>query len=1767
MRKVKLFFTMLMLIAFSVGNVWGAETVYKTALFGSSYNSKGVSNYTGVSFSSTNDGFTVDVVNANNNNNGWSFIKIGGKKGAYTGSITTNAAIDKAITKVDLTIDAITANNVTSITLKTSSDGSSWSDAGTYTKETGTKTVTLSSPTSNLYYKIEAVCTQGSSNGLLTISKVEYYAEGGTPNPTVTADPEEVTDVVAAGVANQTIDLTYENIENYETEVSVHPNADGTGTLSPAWLSASVSDADDYATVTYSVAANTEGARTAYIKVYTTDGDKEATTIIPVSQVKYSAPTGTFELFSGDLEEGDYVFVVDAKAMTNSVSSSRLTNTNVTIAANQIENPDESIIWHVAASGDYWTIYSAAVEKYAASTGVANKAQMLADGTDDQAKWSVAKTGNAFNFQNKANADGSVNAKLQRNGDYGWACYSAYSNISLYKKQVAGQPKAPTFSVEGGNYESAQSVELSCKTEGATIYYTTNGDAPTSSSTQYNGTAIAVDHTMTIKAIAIKNDIPSTVASATYTIIVWQTVADVWDDIVVGGPKNAHVYGYVSQTEVGGYDNNFYISDNGSTEGNQLYAYRMNMNSFSVAVGDKVKLAGDLTNYQGTKEFEYANQGATQGIVVALEAKGAVTSVAVSGTATKTTYSANETFETAGLKVTATYANGFSEVVTEGITWGDDLTDHKVAATGTVQVTATVGGVISAAYGVAIEVSTKALVSIALSADEFEVYQGLELPKPTVTATYSEGDPEDVTALAEFTGYNKNTPGEQTITVSYSFGGGDPIEETYTVTVKPIYNVELPASVAKGLIETAVGETESTEDMIVRGIVSHINNASNNVQTYWISDDGTRTNEVEIFKGKYLSGANFTTTNQLKVGDEVVVKGKVVYYNSTTPEFANGKSQLQSLARTPNFEVEAVTGFEVGTADLAVADLTITQDGEGEVTLASSDKEEFVTIEGGKLHAVAPGTATITANLDADGIYKAATYEFSVTVIPAQVKYAITFASNGADGGSDPEAIENKAAGAEVTLPANTWTKTGFTFTGWKVFNNSTSEEVEVVAGAFEMPASAVTLQAQWAEIPVWAYTYSSNLKLKGNSGTKSYAEKVKITVNEVLTEFDALRACTGSAAGSCTIKVPAGTQTLHFHAAAWNAKTSTITVTMGETELLVQALDADAGIKNSSPYTLEGIPYEYYYSIDLSSYSLTEETTITFSAGSDKRFVLFGVNQEGGVVPVLDHIEIAGDLTTKSGYKAGDAIDMDGLTVNAIYTLGGTPQTPVDITDETDLEWSYDPLVEGQENVTITATYKGQTDDIEITLDEPVASADPVIYVQPSLTVNFGTVAKDASVGSKQITVTLQNVAAATATLGGTNPEAFNIDDTEIADGDVITISVVSTATLGSYSATITITDNAGLASQKVVNLSLSVEAVETPVSTSSQWVAATAADLVDGAEVLITGVKGEVTYAMGVDRGNNRAAVAGTLDGDVFTPGANTMSFILVAQEEGKFALRASNGKYLYAAHSSSNYLKTRAAIEDGNAKWTLTATSAIANGSNTNETIRFNGSNNPEIFSCYADETKQLAIAFYVPKVVEPVYETVREELAPNAYYTMCLEKAVTDVRGGSIWRVVSKAENGTDVILEDVDGTLDAGRPYIFFATADKLEVVYEGAAVGAPITTGNNGLIGSFTQQPIAQAATNYIIYNNALYFVNSANVYVGAHRAYLDMTGVPAYQNSSAPAPGRRRISMAVHGEQVATGMESIQPSEISNQKVLINGQLFILRGEKMYDATGRLVK
>ena len=76
----------------------------------------------------------------------------------------------------------------------------------------------------------------------------------------------------------------------------------------------------------------------------------------------------------------------------------------------------------------------------------------------------------------------------------------------------------PTFSVASGAVDSGTSVTITCATEGAKIYYTTDETEPTASSTEYTE-AISVTPPMTLKAIAVKSGMNnSAVASVSYTI-------------------------------------------------------------------------------------------------------------------------------------------------------------------------------------------------------------------------------------------------------------------------------------------------------------------------------------------------------------------------------------------------------------------------------------------------------------------------------------------------------------------------------------------------------------------------------------------------------------------------------------------------------------------------------------------------------------------------------------------------------------------------------------------------------------------------------------------------------------------------------------------------------------------------------------------------------------------------------------------------------------------------------------------------------------------------------------------------------------------------------------------------------------------------------------------------------------------------------------------------------------------------------------------------
>ena len=75
----------------------------------------------------------------------------------------------------------------------------------------------------------------------------------------------------------------------------------------------------------------------------------------------------------------------------------------------------------------------------------------------------------------------------------------------------------PTFSPDAGTYYNSVQVEIDCATEGADIYFTTDGADASEQSIAYMG-PFEVTQTSTIKAVAIKDGKRSAQAEATYTI-------------------------------------------------------------------------------------------------------------------------------------------------------------------------------------------------------------------------------------------------------------------------------------------------------------------------------------------------------------------------------------------------------------------------------------------------------------------------------------------------------------------------------------------------------------------------------------------------------------------------------------------------------------------------------------------------------------------------------------------------------------------------------------------------------------------------------------------------------------------------------------------------------------------------------------------------------------------------------------------------------------------------------------------------------------------------------------------------------------------------------------------------------------------------------------------------------------------------------------------------------------------------------------------------
>lgn len=210
-----------------------------------------------------------------------------------------------------------------------------------------------------------------------------------------------------------------------------------------------------------------------------------------------------------------------------------------TVSANTLTTVDsDSLSWNIASTDDGYVIYKAGTtETWLYSTNANNGVRV---GTNEAKVWVLDETSGYLKHVGTSRYLGVYTTKPD------WRAYTNTTGntkdqtLGFWKLDgnVAQRVATPVISPESGTVsETNLNVTITCATENATIYYTTNGDAPDKNSTQYDaGISITVGETPTvIKAIAVKENMTdSAVATATYTYSSVDIIPDPITDDMIG---------------------------------------------------------------------------------------------------------------------------------------------------------------------------------------------------------------------------------------------------------------------------------------------------------------------------------------------------------------------------------------------------------------------------------------------------------------------------------------------------------------------------------------------------------------------------------------------------------------------------------------------------------------------------------------------------------------------------------------------------------------------------------------------------------------------------------------------------------------------------------------------------------------------------------------------------------------------------------------------------------------------------------------------------------------------------------------------------------------------------------------------------------------------------------------------------------------------------------------------------------------------------------
>ena len=161
----------------------------------------------------------------------------------------------------------------------------------------------------------------------------------------------------------------------------------------------------------------------------------------------------------------------------------------------------------------------------------------------------------------------------------------------------------------------------------------------------------------------------------------------------------------------------------------------------------------------------------------------------------------------------------------------------------------------------------------------------LNQPKVYIAFVYKSGNNQGTTTTWELVNFTiKKGVAQNNGTDEPTNEAKDPIAKGNGTLAAP-YNPSQADSISNTLSSGA-----KSPEVYVKGYISKLGQIETQQYgnaTYYISDDGTTTQQYEIYRGFYLDGAKFTSSDQIHVGDTVIVCGQLTKYNSTN-EMAQG---------------------------------------------------------------------------------------------------------------------------------------------------------------------------------------------------------------------------------------------------------------------------------------------------------------------------------------------------------------------------------------------------------------------------------------------------------------------------------------------------------------------------------------------------------------------------------------------------------------------------------------------------------------------------------------------------------------------------------------------------------------------------------------------------------------------------------------------------------------------------------------------------------------